>query len=165
MQIQKKGISPLIATILIIGFTVALAAVIMTWGSSFTKTITQGTEETTNEQLVCAQDVLFTITDACSGLDKINITISNDGSKKIESFTARYYIANDNVKANTFLSLDPFVVKTYTNGSTLVGIANTVKRVELIPIVKVDANLITCPNTIETFGDTDLVNGLPLRAC
>ena len=30
---EKKGISPLIATVLILGFTVALAAVIMTWGS------------------------------------------------------------------------------------------------------------------------------------
>jgi flagellin-like protein len=32
---NKKGISPLIATVLIIGFTVALAAIIMTWGTTF----------------------------------------------------------------------------------------------------------------------------------
>ena len=32
---DKRGISPLIATVLIIGFTVALAAVIITWGGRF----------------------------------------------------------------------------------------------------------------------------------
>ena len=36
---NKKGISPLIATVLILGFTVALAAIIMTWGTDFTKKI------------------------------------------------------------------------------------------------------------------------------
>ena len=29
--LNKKGISPLIATVLLIGFTVALAAVVITW--------------------------------------------------------------------------------------------------------------------------------------
>lgn len=32
---RNKGISPLIATVLLLGFTVALAAIIMTWGKSF----------------------------------------------------------------------------------------------------------------------------------
>ena len=31
-MMNKKGISPLIATVLLIGFAVALAAVVMTWG-------------------------------------------------------------------------------------------------------------------------------------
>ena len=34
---MKRGISPLIATVLLIGFTVTLAAVIMTWGGGFTR--------------------------------------------------------------------------------------------------------------------------------
>lgn len=36
---NKRGISPLIATVLLIGFTVSLAAIIINWGTSFTREI------------------------------------------------------------------------------------------------------------------------------
>lgn len=62
---SKKGISPLIATVLLIGFTVALAAVIMTWGLDYIKKITSGTERTTEEQLKCARDLDFEIIPNC----------------------------------------------------------------------------------------------------
>jgi flagellin-like protein len=57
----KKGISPLIATVLIIGFTVALAAMVMTWGSGFIKKTTEQTEESTSIALKCASDLAFEI--------------------------------------------------------------------------------------------------------
>jgi len=41
---NKKGISPLVATVLIIGFTVALAAVIMVWGQDFITGMVERTE-------------------------------------------------------------------------------------------------------------------------
>ena len=43
MRKNKRGISPLIATVLLIGFTVALAAMVMTWGSGFIKKTTEQT--------------------------------------------------------------------------------------------------------------------------
>ncbi|MBS3107878.1 hypothetical protein J4468_03075 [Candidatus Woesearchaeota archaeon] len=52
-MINKKGISPLIATVLIIGFTVALAAVIMVWGSDFIKSTTDDVDRTTKVQIAC----------------------------------------------------------------------------------------------------------------
>ncbi len=39
---NKNGISPLIATVLIIGFTVSLTAIVMVWGRGL---VTQTTEE------------------------------------------------------------------------------------------------------------------------
>ena len=62
---KKRGISPLIATVLIIGFTVALAAIIMTWGQSFIKKTQETTTETTNIALICAQEVKPDIKEAC----------------------------------------------------------------------------------------------------
>ena len=56
---NKKGISPLIATVLLIGFTVALAGIVITWGSNFVKNITSGTEERTESTLACAGDLNF----------------------------------------------------------------------------------------------------------
>ena len=52
---NKKGISPLIATVLIIGFTVALAAIIITWGGQFIDTVTESTSEQSAVQLKCGQ--------------------------------------------------------------------------------------------------------------
>ena len=43
---MKRGISPLIATVLIIGFTIVLAAVVIRWGGDF---LTGTTEESLEE--------------------------------------------------------------------------------------------------------------------
>ena len=170
MHIKKKGISPLIATILIIGFTVALAAVIMTWGQSFTKSITKGTESTTNEQLACANDVKFNIGDACSSEsapgadDEIQVTIGNDGNKQLESLAVRFFTAANDVQVVTVNTpLAAFAIRTDILGG--LNLASGIKKVEVIPVVKVGDSLITCSNSFESFGDNDLVNGQSLRVC
>ena len=52
-MLSKRGVSPLIATVLIIGFTVALAAIIFTWGSSFVKDTTEQTSQNARSSLSC----------------------------------------------------------------------------------------------------------------
>ena len=47
IKINKKGITPLIATVLLIGFTVALAGIVITWGGGFVERIQSGTDERT----------------------------------------------------------------------------------------------------------------------
>lgn len=42
---NKKAVSPLIATVLIIGFTVALSAIVMTWGGVFMREEVEESEE------------------------------------------------------------------------------------------------------------------------
>lgn len=49
-----KGISPLIATVLLIAFTIAVAGIISIWLTSFTKTSSQLVEEEATTQLVCS---------------------------------------------------------------------------------------------------------------
>src|SRR3989344_8846886 len=95
----KKAISPLIATVLIIGFTIALAAIIMTWGMSFTRDIQQTTEEGASMQIICTKDVMFKVTNVCETATDgtYKVTIQNDGPKKIESFKARFFEAADDV--------------------------------------------------------------------
>ncbi|HLC58568.1 MAG TPA: archaellin/type IV pilin N-terminal domain-containing protein [Candidatus Nanoarchaeia archaeon] len=50
---NKKGISPLIATVLIIGFTIVLAALVITWGTRLFNTTVEQTEESSKFTLVC----------------------------------------------------------------------------------------------------------------
>jgi len=93
---SKKGISPLIATVLLIGFTIVLAALVMRWGTQ----LFEGTAET--------QECLSLARIDCTGLEFslsattwegdgsdgeaapnspcINLTVRNNGAKAIDRF-------------------------------------------------------------------------------
>ncbi len=49
----KKGISPLIATVLLIAFTVAVAAIVSLWITNFASTSTDTVSEKTDTELYC----------------------------------------------------------------------------------------------------------------
>lgn len=173
MKLNKRGISPLIATVLIIGFTVALAAVILIWGQSFTRGIQSSTEETTNIQLMCAQDVVFDITAACycETADRIKMTVKNDGSVDIANLTARVYkgatdvstvteyVDPDTGVADSNEALNKYAIKTYGIDSSAFGSRDEVNQLDLIPVIVVEGipEPITCSNTINKYLD---VNGI-----
>lgn len=92
---NKKGISPLIASILLIGFTVALAAVIMTWGTSFVKKQTETAETEGGKALDCAK-LNLRISGGCDG----NIAIDNPQNIAITSLTFRKYDTSGNIMAS-----------------------------------------------------------------
>jgi|GEM_PF-1918231 len=54
MKRCKKGISPLIATVLIIGFTIVLAALVITWGGDLFKGIQDETGKTADLSTKCS---------------------------------------------------------------------------------------------------------------
>ena len=59
LRFSKRGVSPLIATVLLIAFSVALGAVVMNWGRGFIKDKTEDVDQTTEIQLSCSIDVLI----------------------------------------------------------------------------------------------------------
>ena len=83
---NKKAISPLIASVLLIGFTVALAAVVMTWGGGFVRKTTEQTGETAEKTIMCA-NLNLEITGFNCGDKKV--TISNSKDIKIIKTTFR----------------------------------------------------------------------------
>tara|TARA_Y100000310_G_scaffold327446_1_gene393839 strand:- start:19544 stop:20065 length:522 start_codon:yes stop_codon:yes gene_type:complete len=86
---DRKGISPLIATVLLIGFTIVLAAVVIRWGGDF---ITETTDTTSCESdlaQACATQVQFSIGSPSldEATDEITLTLTNDADYAIDSFT------------------------------------------------------------------------------
>ncbi len=55
MKLNKKGISPIIATVLLIAFTVSVAGILITWLSGFTQSTTQTVGSTSTTLVVCSQ--------------------------------------------------------------------------------------------------------------
>lgn len=81
---EKKGISPLIATVLLIGFTIVLAAVVIRWGGDF---INETTETTTCESdlaTICATQLNVEIIEASVAR---GIKVRNNADYDIDYFT------------------------------------------------------------------------------
>lgn len=167
---EKRGISPLIATVLILGFTVALAAIIMTWGTGFTKKIQEQTEETSSIQITCATDVVFDIKSACEAATdgEYKITIANNGNKKIDGFQIRFYKALDNVLTKNYDfdlnsdGIEAFGIESDTEASGYTG-NKEVYQIEVIPKITVGSKSITCAQNIDSFGDVNGAN--PIDEC
>ena len=180
MKMLRKGISPLIATVLIIGFTVALAAIIMTWGTTFSKGIQKSTETTTDEQMACAQEVQISLASACvddvgTPLDKLDdavqMTIKNDGSKDITAMTARFFTGASAVSTAALPATAGAVIPAFgiitpsVTGVTMLpapGIADPsmIKYIEIIPSILVGTKTVTCAQAVENFGDATYVKAL-----
>ena len=77
MNFKKKGISPLIATVLLIVVAVALVAIVLNWGKSFT---TSGLSETGNVIDTTCVGAALTVS-SCSVIDdNITFFVENIGS-------------------------------------------------------------------------------------
>jgi len=81
---KKKGISPLIATVLLIGFTVALVLVVTTWGMDYIKDLLSSTKESSDIAMKCAPPYLeFDVREDCNSG---KFTIMNRGINSIMKF-------------------------------------------------------------------------------
>lgn len=125
---NKKAISPLIATVLLIGFTVALAAVVMTWGGGFIRKTTESTETSAETTLACA-NLNLEITGYTNTCD--SITVSNSKDVKIVEFMYKIYDKSGNALPVTnnkvTTTLEPY-------GVVILSIPFTgAYRIELIP--------------------------------
>ena len=107
---SKKGISQLIATVLIIGFTVVLAAVIISWGSGFIRKTQEDVDVSTEVELACSK-LTFDIAKvdcvngdygiAPDGGNLSQITIKSNSNQDIAGFTFRGTDFNGNVEVDT----------------------------------------------------------------
>lgn len=93
MRLNKKGISPLIATVLLIGFTIVLAALVFKWGGVLFKETTQSTGCESQGRISCTSAVSISL-GAVSFDDATNqitqLIVNNAvSSKKIKNFNVQ----------------------------------------------------------------------------
>lgn len=156
MVLNKKGISPLIATVLIIGFTVALAAVIMVWGQGFIKGMTEKAEATSTLETICATDVAVDVTNACiTGTTggTVTLTIANNGARALEGLAVRAYRSASDLESVAVLETDLPLAAAGADTFTvyLTGEASTVRQVEVVPTIEVEGKEHTCATALAKF--------------
>ncbi|MBI4447482.1 hypothetical protein HY643_00730 [Candidatus Woesearchaeota archaeon] len=84
---RKKGVSPLVATVLLVGFTVVLVALIMIWGKNYLEEKAQKEATLAKTQIEC-QQVDFRINSAKAGANLI-LDIKNLKDARIDGFIFR----------------------------------------------------------------------------
>lgn len=127
---SKRSVSPLIATVLLIAFAVALGAIVMNWGRNFIEHRQDTAEITSKMQIECSTDVEFEITninyEANTTLDDavdggIKITLENKRGKVLKGFAFKFFDQNNrgltinkvSTKTNTTNDLSALEIKTY----------------------------------------------------
>ena len=148
-MINKKGVSPLIATVLVIGFTIALALVIFTWGKTFTQNLTEGTGQKAEQQLACLQAnlVSFEIKKACYSGNSVKFTLENEGSITLDKITLRVTGAEEeqvDIK-ELDLSLVPLDIESFTVAFDTEKVGAVATKVELLrPEFTQDGKSVVC---------------------
>ena len=92
---MRKGISPLLATVILIALTLSVAALLGSWFTSLTRTQTEMIGEQAETQINCSA-ALLEITDVtCSGsTDNIKVTITNLGNIALYNFSTLVTLNN-----------------------------------------------------------------------
>jgi len=131
---NKKGISPLIATVLLIGFVVAIAAIVMLWGKGFIEERTAKEGALSKAKLDCTNINIKFIKIDESG----HVVIENRGIVEVNAFKVKYYGGPDTL-IEMYMSVKPLGrINIPTSGAD---------RMDIIPAIKpkgVGAPLVPC---------------------
>jgi flagellin-like protein len=152
---NKKAVSPLIAAVLLIAFTVAIGAVVMTWGRNFVQTNIDKANDQGSIQSACSLDAKLDIYNSgqgyevCSTPNGLNITVMNTGSTALAGFRLVAVVNNGTPLMNdTIITINPGDVTrysiTYPNGwKTALGMKGAI----VTPYVLYSGQPVLCSNT------------------
>jgi len=98
-----KGISPLIAGVLLIAFTLAVAAIISGWLTSLTKTTTEKTEKGVSTQVECSKAVIEIDRVWENPTGNTSVLVHNKGTVDLTGGFS--LVCGDNIKENTSVNV------------------------------------------------------------
>jgi flagellin-like protein len=141
MNHQKKGISPLISWVILIGFAVSLAGMVGVWMKAFAGDNVDKIIEDREEDLRC-NDVGFNVALDCAVTPE-QVTIANTKKFSISKLRVRQSNA-----ANSDLDLQSLLPQT-TKTETLNSF-DPLKPVDFIPIITIEGKEVLCSSRMIT---------------
>ncbi len=158
---HKRGVSPLIATVLLIAFAVALGAVVMNWGRSYTEQTAASVKEKGDVDVKCSLNVKMKVIEFggtpqfCSGQwgadSYINFTITNSGDKKIELVKLQIF-GESGIFTNLSVPNSTMEKSGAAKLSAKYPYSNTgnLKKVIVIPVVEINGKQTECSESGQT---------------
>jgi len=119
-----KGLSPMIAIVFIIGFTVAVAAIVSIWLTTLTKTHTSIVEEQTEKQIRCMGSSLIIkevkYNSSLTGICSVNVTVAYEtGTETLANMTAEISAKGTTVRSTSTALVSPGESRAFTNSSAI----------------------------------------------
>ncbi|MFH1182626.1 MAG: archaellin/type IV pilin N-terminal domain-containing protein [Candidatus Woesearchaeota archaeon] len=167
---QKKGVSPLIATVLLIAFAVALGAVVMNWGKSFAIGTMDKVQDKSDQDTTCSGDVSLNVVKLADGTLQmcyggggtegyIFFIIENTGRVAINQIDMQV-IGSSDVYANTTLNGTSIEIghalrKNLTYSYTSYG---DIRQVRVIPKIDLGGKIVTCSGNVLEKDTTEILN-------
>jgi len=157
---SKKGVSPLIATVLLIAFAVALGAVVMNWGRTYVEDTAKFAREKSDIEIKCSSDVkleflkIKDVKHICYYYDasnlKVNFTVENTG--KLDVYGLQVTVVGNKEVNTTEIDLEASnnVLKRarfYKNTSVNMGDIGDPSQIRIVPVIKIEGNKNACPGT------------------
>ncbi|MBW2996717.1 hypothetical protein KY349_00080 [Candidatus Woesearchaeota archaeon] len=165
---SRKAVSPLIATVLLIAFAVALGAVVMNWGRGYVEDTANIARERSDTEVTCASDVDISIVkidgvpqvcyNASFSLDNtsVDFIIENKKGKTVEKIQARLIASATRVPYTVDLG---DISNLTTNAAKLLNFTydtdtyGTPTQIQLTPYIKVGGTEVACPSSAEISTD------------
>ncbi len=154
---NKRGISPLIATVLLIGFTIVLAALVFQWGGQLFKSIQTQTGCESQGRIACTSNMAITLGNVAftGASNSITQLIVNNGvsSKSITTFAVQIEKTDGTIKTQPINLANPLIPGDSLDlastgisfGTTIIPIAD-IKAVHVIPgFIQQISDGSTCP--------------------
>ena len=144
-RVNEKGLSPLIATVLLIGFAIAIAILIWFWYGNFVKNQAAKAEASTEGKLACSQQVVFQVKDVkkISNPDALSFTIENKGTTRIDDFRVRIKGTTGTETVIAEQSIDKTSSKQFSVSYTTAKVGNPTLAT-VIPVVIRKGSPTTC---------------------
>jgi len=137
MLIGKRGISPIIATVLLIAFAVVLAALVMNWQGKFVEKLQKTTDKSVGGEIDCLSDVDINVK-----LDEGTLIVENNKGTTLDGIIVRDYMSDGTITVRE--PMDPTLgvelgepIPAY--GSKIYSTFTvTGEKVEVIPIIETE---------------------------
>jgi flagellin-like protein len=145
MRINKKGVSPLIATVLLIAFVIIIAILVWVWYRDTIETELRKTEVRTEAELACSREVEISLGDVrcvMSGSNKtILFDVENTGTLDIDLFKIRFY--DDDFAVSTI----DFGLSVYEGTEEQFSVnleSDEIDSIEVLPVILKAGNTAIC---------------------
>lgn len=163
LRISRKAVSPLIATVLLIAFAVALGAVVMNWGRGYVDSTTDFAQKKSDTEIRCSMDIGIKFIEfndekqVCldNGTDTINFTVQNTGTVTIHGVKIQA-IGNSSIVDHDINTTMPIagILKDHINYS-LSG-NGSLKQIRFTPMIKVEGVKVLCAQNALVKEDTGI---------
>ncbi|MFA5175835.1 MAG: archaellin/type IV pilin N-terminal domain-containing protein [Candidatus Nanoarchaeia archaeon] len=136
----KKGVEPIIATILVIGFVIIIAVAVFTWGDQLVKLKIGESDEEAEAALKCLQ-TSFNVKSSCIFGPSVQLFLENTGRQDITSF--KYAITGETRKAEDIKTSLP-VYAAATIPFKVPEALGTAGSIDIYPQVTIKDKAYTC---------------------